>query len=361
MACSGGLSDEEVHDAVQQAFQAANPAGRTGLLMRGRAGVVWWEASMFDKSCLEKNNLAFNDDPASRPANARGIARISPTYANQWGVVAATPSGYCLDLGTDPRVTLGEVVWSADRYRVDATYTMADPTPWFTCLESAARQRVIEVTLDGAGQPVIETPLSLFQEDCPAPIPVSVPRSGRPTPRIAAPKAPTLSEVQKLAQAFDDALARADAVAARDMVACYNLYEKPAYDACALSEVLGHGAIQTQEANPWLEYAAVDFDVFKKPRKDKDSPGMYHLMFPHRRTGETRSISVQWVDGRWKLVGIVGQKAAGLTTARIVSDLYDRKKRDIFRRRLDGEELDHRGEPLNPEAEEKKTSGEVTF
>ena len=75
----GGLSDEEVLTAVRAKFDEANQPGRTGLLMKGRTGVVWWQASMFDKRCIEEKDLAFNDDPLSRPAGSQTIARISPT------------------------------------------------------------------------------------------------------------------------------------------------------------------------------------------------------------------------------------------------------------------------------------------
>jgi hypothetical protein len=345
VGCDGGLDDAVVKTAVQQHFNQANAPGRTGLLIKGRSGVVWWQASMFDKSCLEQKDLAFNDSPASRPANARAVARISPTYKSQWGITAATPTGYCIDLGSDPTIEIGEVVWSADRYRVDTTITMKSPTPWFECLERGARQRVVEVLVDNDA-PVVQTDLSLFQGDCPHPLPASEPRRAGREPVAAAPGAPTPGDIKKLAEAFDEALASNNHLAARDMVSCYNLFEEPAYEACAVSEIIAHGSVKAGDADPWLEYAVTDFDSFSKPTRDRENPSMYHVTMKHRRSNKVRSFTVQWVSGDWKLVGIVGVKAEGLTTARILNDLYDRTQRDIFARRLAGEKIDEKGEPL---------------
>ncbi|MFT5686306.1 MAG: hypothetical protein ACI8RZ_007262 [Myxococcota bacterium] len=343
--CDGGLDEAEVKAAVQQHFEQANPPGRTGLLIKGRSGVVWWQASMFEKSCLEQKNLAFNDDPGSRPSNAKATARISPTYVNQWAITAATPTGYCIDLGTDPAVEVGDVVWSADRYRVTATISMKTPTPWFECLESGAKQRVVEVLVENDA-PVIETDLSLFQGDCPHPLPTSQARRSSREPVAAAPSAPTAGDIKKLADAFDAALASNGHLAARDMVSCYNLFEDAPYEACAVSEIIAHGSVKAGDADPWLEYAVTDFESFSRPTRDRENPSMYHVSMKHRRSNKLRSFTVQWAEGDWKLVGVVGVKAEGLTTARILNDFHDRDKRDIFARRVAGEKIDEKGEPL---------------
>ncbi len=343
--CDGGLDEAEVKAAVQQHFDQANAPGRTGLLIKGRSGVVWWQASMFDKGCLEKKDLAFNDDPASRPSNARAVARISPTYAAQWGITAATPTGYCIDLGSDPTIAVGEVVWSADRYRVDTTITMKTPTPWFECLESGARMRVVEVLVENDA-PSVQTDLALFQGDCPHPLPASEARRSGREPVAAAPGAPTAGDIKKLAAAFDEALGSNEHLAARDMVSCYNLFEENPYEACAVSEIIAHGSVKAGDADPWLEYAVTDFESFSRPTRDRENPSMYHVSMKHRRSKKLRSFTVQWVGGDWKLVGVVGVKAEGLTTARILNDLHDREKRDIFSRRVAGEKIDEKGEPL---------------
>ena len=353
----GGLSDEEVLTAVRAKFDAANEAGRTGLLMKGRTGVVWWEAGMFDKACIEQKDLAFNDDPISRPAGSKSIARISPTYINQWGIVASTPTGYCLDLGADPKMEFtSEPEWALDRYKVDVKISMGTPTPWFECLEQGAKERTVEITVDEAsGQPSVETALDLFQGDCPHPVPVSAPRKSRTEPVQPAPQAPSAAEVKALAEKFDAALAEGDAAAALKLLSCYNLFEEKQYGNCSTAEVIAHGSVKEGQTNPWLEYALTDFgELSGRPQKDREKDNMFHIPFKHKRNGNTRSISVQWVSGEWKLVGIVSQKAEGITVARIVNDLHDREKRDIFRRRMEGEEIDYRGEPINPNAEEEQ-------
>ena len=350
VGCDGGLDEAEVKAAVQTHFDAANAPGRTGLLIKGRSGVVWWQASMFEKSCLEQKDLAFNDDPASRPSNAKATARISPTYKSQWGITAATPTGYCIDLGADPTISIGEVVWSADRYRVDTTITMKSPTPWFECLETGARQRVVEVLVENDA-PAVQTDLSLFQGDCPNPVPVSTARQSGREPAQAAPGAPSPDAIRELAAIFDQALADNDHTTARDMVACYNLFEDEPYEACSISEIIGHGSVKNGDADPWLEYAVTDFEGFSRPVQDRDKPFLFHVTLKHRRSKKTRSFTVQWAGRQLKLVGIVGAKAEGLTTARILTDLHDRDKKDIFLRRLAGEELDDKGNSLNPGAE----------
>lgn len=352
LGCDSGPSDEEITAAVEGAFAAANPAGRTGLLMKGRDGVVWWQAGAFTNKCLEQNDLAFNDDPNSRPPGAQGIPRISPTYKNQWTITAATDTGYCIDLGADPKVSVGEVTKDVDGYRVVATYSMGSPTKWFECLRSDYRDRVVTVRVGEDGQPIVDTDMGLFQGDCPRPIPASAPRKPGSEPTAAPPSPPTAQQLQKLAAEFDAALAGRDGQGARDLVSCYNLYEQKAYGACALSEVIPHGSVTAGEGNPWLEYAAKDFTVFERATRDRENPSIYHVPFKHRRSGETRSISVQWVGGQWKLLGIVSRKAAGLTVARILNDLHDREKRDIFSRRLAGEDIDDQGQPNNPTSEE---------
>lgn len=362
-ACSSGPADEEIAAAVESAFSSANPSGRTGLLMKGRTGVVWWQTGAFTPACLENNDLAFNDDPTTRPASARGAARISPTYQKQWGVTAATDTGYCIDLGSDPQISVGDVSPSGEGYRVVATITMAQPTKWFECLRSDLRDRVVEISVDAEGMPVVDTDMSLLQGDCPANIPASAARAAKPMPTAEAPSAPTAAQLQQLAADFDAALASRDGQKARDLIACYNLFEaSPYYDACALSEIIPHGSVVADEANPWLEYAIKDFTELQQASQDRDIPNMYHVTFRHRRSGDRKSISVQWVDGEWKLVGIVSRKSPGLTVARILNDLHDRDKRDIFRRRMAGEDIDETGQPNNPQEEEEASSGgEIRF
>ena len=363
-ACDSGPDDEAITAAVEEGFARANPAGQHGLLMKGRTGVVWWQTSAFTPACLEQNDLAFNDDPTSRPPGTQGIARISPTYKNQWTITAATDTGYCIDLGSDPKLSIGEISPSGDGHQLVATITMGSPTKWFECLRSDLRERVVEISVSPEGAPIVETDLSLFQGDCPHPLPASAPRLARAAPTTAPSIPPTAQQIQQLASAFDAALTGRDGSAARELVSCYNLYEEKPYGACSVAEIIPHGAVQSDEADPWLEYAAKDFAVFGRVTKDREDPTIYHVPFKHRRSGETRSISVQWVDNQWKLLGIVSRQSAKLTVARILNDLHERDKRDIFRRRLAGEEIDDSGQLINPEAEEDAPAGgggEIVF
>ena len=57
---------------------------------------------------------------------------------------------------------------------------------------------------------------------------------------------------------------------------------------------------------------------------------------------------MQWADGGWHLVGFVGRKAEGLTIARFFYDLHRKDKREVFERRLGGEQIDENGHPLDP-------------
>jgi hypothetical protein len=182
----------------------------------------------------------------------------------------------------------------------------------------------------------------------------SKPRVARTEPIAEPPSPPSADDVRGLVQAFDDALAAGDTAKALGMVSCYNLYEKQPYGACSTAEIIAHGSVKGGEANPWLEYAITDFSQFGKPTKDREKPTMFHSTFKHKRNNTPRSISVQWVGGEWKLVGIVSQQAEGLTVARFLNDLHDKEKRDIFKRRLAGEQIDYRGELLNPDAEEEQ-------
>src|SRR4029453_4699396 len=60
---------EEAKGAVEGAFAQANPAGRTGMELGGKA--VWLSAFGFDEKCLEEKDLAFNDNPNKRYESAQ--------------------------------------------------------------------------------------------------------------------------------------------------------------------------------------------------------------------------------------------------------------------------------------------------
>ena len=351
-----GEQAEVARAAVEQGFAAANPAGRSGVEVLGKT--VWFEAPMFDKSCLEKKDLAFNDDARIRPPGSP--PRITPTYQNQRWFTASTEKGFCIYLGDSPQLTVDDVSWGGDAFRVSTTVGMAKATPWFECLDEAHKKRQFRVTVDDAGKAEIEGRLDTFQGACPAPLPDGELRG----PGKAAPKvphaAPSREDVMKLAQALDDALFAGDFGEVQGMTACYNLEDvAPHYGNCSVAEflMLGpafHGEQRAQDGTPWTEYAVRDLADLQRIVPDRELKGVYHVTMTHPRTKRDRSFAVQWTQDQWKMVGVIGKKAESLTNVRYVYDLHRRDKNEVFRKRLAGEELDEAGNPLNPEAEEQE-------
>lgn len=361
----GGLDGATAQKAVEDAFAAANPAGRTGLELVGKT--VWLGTEAFDKSCLESKNLAFNDDPGHRPPSSG--PRISPTYDAQRYLTASSARGYCVYLGDSPTLTVDETSWGGDRYRVDATLSINNPTPWWECLLPDRKVRQFEVQVDEAGQATVVQDASLGQGGCPHPLPEGEVRGpGTATPKRAH-AAPSRAEVVALATELDEALHGGDFAAVKDLTACFNLVDdKPFYGNCSIAEFLSvgpsfQGQPRPQDGTPWIEYALSSLEGIGRISADRTDSGLYHVAVKHKRTGKARSFSVKWAADRWKMVGVVGQKAEGLTTVRYLNDLHRADLRDIFQRRLDGEEIDSRGEPLNPvqEAPQGEGGGVVTF
>ena len=355
----GGLQGDAAKAAVEASFAAANPAGRTGHELRGKS--VWLETTAFDKTCLESKNLAFNDDPKGRPANAG--PRISPTYAAQRFLTASTEQGYCLLLGADPILTIDDVSWGGDHYRVTAKVGMATPTPWFECLNAELKERRIEVEIDDVGQAKLRQTLDLGQGGCPHPLPAGEDRGpGSATPRLTH-SAPTKAEVVALATSIDSSLFEGDFLAVREQTACFNLVDdKPFYGNCAVGDFISigpsfQGEARAQDGTPWAEYTIKSLDDVGRVVSDRTDGGMYHVSLTHKRTGKDRSFSVKRGPDGWLMVGVIAQKAEALTTVRYLNDLHRADQRDIFQRRLDGEEIDHLGEPLNPVEEEAAPQG----
>lgn len=351
-----GEQSEGAKAAVEQAFKQANPQGRTGVEVLGKT--VWFEAPMFDKSCLEKKDLAFNDDARIRPPGSP--PRITPTYQNQRWFTASTEKGFCIYLGDSPQLTVEDVSWGGDAFRVSTKVSMAKATPWFECLDEAHKTRQFRVTIDDAGKADIDGRLDLFQGACPAPLPEGEARGPGKAPPKVPHAAPSKAEVVKLARSLDDALYEGDFGKAQAMTACYNLEDaKPHYNNCSVAEflMLGpafHGEQRAQDGTPWTEYTIRDLDELQRIVPDKNLKGVYHVTMVHRRTKRDRSFAVQWADDQWKMVGVIGKKAESLTNVRYVYDLHRKDKNEVFRKRLDGEELDEAGNPLNPEAEEQE-------
>ena len=353
-ACQGELDPGPARQAVADHFAARFPGGRQGILLKGHN--VWLEAPFFQKDCLESKDLAFNDDPNTRPPGTP--PRISPTFAAQRWLGATTDGGYCVYLGTDPQLTIDDVSWGGDRWRVHGTVSMSDPSPWFSCLEPSVKKRIVEVRMDESGAPVLEGEIDLYQGDCPVPLPKGWERAARTAPRKAPPKPPTKAQIIKLLRDFDAALDAGDHSAARELTSCWNLFEERPYGACALGDFVAVGPSFPAEARmshgtPWLEYSLKKPDDIGRIVKDRVDPTIYHVTLKHKRTGRTRSFSVQFAQAGWKMLGIIGQKAEAITPVRYLNDLHDPAKRDILKRRLEGEKIDHEGNSLEPDAEQE--------
>ena len=64
-----------------------------------------------------------------------------------------------------------------------------------------------------------------------------------------------------------------------------------------------------------------------------------------------RSLTVQWVDGQYKLMAVVSLKGEGMTSPRFVYDMHVPQRRKIFEKRLKGEPIDERGNNYDPFAD----------
>jgi len=336
--------------AVEDAFSAANPGGRLSLELGGRN--VWLEAGMFEPSCLEQKDLAFNDDPQSRPSGSP--PRISPTYQNQRWITGTSERGVCVVLGADPTAEVTNVAYGGEYWVVDLDIKVTDPSPWFSCLTEKHRHRQVAVKILDGGTPEVIDNVSLGQGGCAPDLPGDVERKGHVRPKKSPKKPPPSSKVAKLAVDFDKALFESDFKAARALTKCVNVFEDPMWDACAIGELVAVGPSfageqRSRDGTPWIEYTVRDISDFGRIVADKTDPTLFHVMMKHKRSGKNRSFSVQYDDGDWFLFGVVGQKAEALTSMRFINDLHDATKRDILERRVNGEKIDHQGNPLEEE------------
>jgi hypothetical protein len=351
-ACSPGFSEDAAIDTVMQAFLAADPPGRSGVELAGRS--VWLRGEMFDARCLEEKRLAFIDTEDMRPEALRGVQRISPTYAAQRFITAPTDKGWCVLLGENPTLTITNARRDQGVWKLSAVYGMEKPTPWFECLDGTVLQRSLQVGSED-GEPKVVGSVGLFDDACPTPMPLGEERTGRARPTARPPRPPSREDVRALFQAFDDALAARDHAKAMDFVSCVNPFEKEPWGACAKAEILRLAPLprgrpeNPNDGPPWLEYVMTDVDSFGAVVPDARDPTMFHVRMQSRRG--PRSAAVQWVDGAWKLVGVVGAKAEDITTMRIVYDLDVPAKRAIFERRLAGELIDEQGYPIHPRSQ----------
>lgn len=341
--CEPKLEHAAAKASIEAAFTAANPPGRTGLELKGKA--VWLEAPWFDKACLEQKDLAFNDDIGTRPNGS--LARISPTYQSQRFITASTQKGYCVYLGEDPKITVAQGEWKKDAYFVPVTFSMAKSSPWFECLAPEEKTKTIEVTVSKEGAPVFDASvLNLHQGGCPSPLPAGEERGSRARPTEKAPGAPSRDEVLALAQKFDQALYDGDFQGALLLSVCYNLVDSPMVGACSVGELISvgpsfHGSPRAQDGTPWAEYVINKADDIGSISRDGQDASLYHVGV--KAKGRDRSFAVQWVDGGWRMVGVIGKKAEALTPARYLYDLHKADRRRIFERRLAGDAIDEAG------------------
>ncbi len=348
-SCSPAFSEKTAIDAVMKAFLEADPPGRSGVELLGRS--VWLRGDMFDVTCLQEKDLAFHDTEDGRPDALRGAQRISPTYQAQRFVTASTEKGWCVFLGETPTLTITNARRDHGTWRLSAVYGMESPTPWFECLDGTVLQRSIQVGSTD-GEPSILGSVALFDDACPTPMPGGEVRTGRPRPTAVPPAPPSREAVRALLQAFNDALAARDHAKAMTLVSCVNPFEKEPWGACSMAEILrlaplpGSRPENPADGPPWLEYAMDDVGAFGAVVPDARDRTMFHVRMQSRRG--SRSLAVQWVDGAWRLIGVVGAKAEDITTMRIVYDLDRPEKRAIFERRLQGELIDEKGWPIDP-------------
>lgn len=351
LACGPGLSPDAAKEAVLAAAEAANPPGRTGLELIGKSR--WAEAPMLNRECVEQKNLAFADIPQERPEGRQGIQRISPTYYNQRYITDATSRGWCVFVGENVKVSVSDPAINQDSWVVPLVFSMEKPTPWFECMESSWVNRGITVTVDEAGDPVLEADLDVVPGDCAHPLPAGEERTASPRPRKAPSSGPTKGDVKKAVGALDDALWEHDWLAVLESTSCYNLLEDTKYGSCTPSEVVQmgphpRGEERMGDGTPWTEFVIKSLDDIGRITADSEIDTMWHVNLTHKRTGRDKSFSVEWVDNTWKVVGVVSQGGADLTTVRYMYDLHRKDKRDVFLRRLEGEEIDEKGNPLDP-------------
>jgi hypothetical protein len=361
LACGPGLSADAAKEAVQSAAVAANPPGRTGIELLGKSR--WTQAPMFNRECVEQKDLAFADTPADRPASAGGIQRISPTYKNQRYITSATQDGWCVLIGEDIQVSVGEPAINGESWMVPVSYTMRSASPWFECLESSWVGRTVQVSANEAGEPVFDADLDLAPGVCPLPMPLGEERPAGQRPKKAPSKAPSKADVLKAAKAFDQALWDHDLLGALEHVSCYNLLEDQKYGSCTASELIQvgphpRGEQRMEDGVAWTELVIRDLDDLGSIKKDAKIPTMFHVNVKHKRTGRDRSFSVEWADGAWKLVGVLGRGSEDLASLRFMYDLHDGERRDIFLRRLEGEAIDAKGNPLDPYASDDEEEEE---
>ena len=363
-ACSG-LSGKttEITSFLEGEFASAHPGGAVGTEALGKG--VWYRTPVFDGVCLQEKHLAHRDQPGRRASGNRTSfgSRISPSYDAQKDWTWSTAKGYCIYLGDGLSMSVDDVQAQGELWTADVTYTMAHPSDWWSCVAQDQKNAVIrlEETADGSFS-FKDHGAFLHPGDCPAPLPAEARgRTGAKPPRAPAPRAPTPSQVQAAFERLDTALREHDHAGVLASIACYNLFESKPFGACAASELLDVGPMndgtpRAQDGTPWTMNVFQDTQAATKVTLDRDNRSLAHAEVKAASGRQkARTVSLQWVDGEWLVVGVVQRKSEGLTRVEFVNDLDRKEKREIFDRRLGGEEIGADGHPLDPFAKPEET------
>lgn len=355
--CNSKMDEATVKGVIESAFLEQNATeGRYGWEMVGKA--QWFVGKGFDLDCLMENELAY--------INYEKPGQITPSYPAQHSLTAASKKGYCIDLGSDLSYTINSIehvsaTGSMDIQMVNLTFALKNPAPWVSCLKEDVLTRMVRVEnltgTPGLNKDDIDKMAFQSANGCPNPVPATSERISKPRPESKPDKAPTKDEVKALAKKFDDALFEGNIEGAYGMLSCVNLYEETMWGTCSHSDLLAVGPSthgDERMEGPWMEYTQYNFDAITKVIADKTDPTLFHVLMPHRKNKNTRSFSVQWTESRWKLFGVVSIMGAGLTPIRLMNDLHEKQYREAFDKRLAGEEVDYKGNLLNPNAEEEE-------
>ena len=356
-ACSSKLQEEEIRAAVETQFEIDNPPqSRVTWEILGKG--QWYKGIEFDATCLQENDLAF-----SKP---RSPGYISPVDTAQLFITGATKRGYCLDLGESLSIDIVSISDKSnvkhDTYLVTYSFSVKNPSPFFQCLNDKTKNREVMVEgSDEGGNRVAKIAKSTlqFQErnDCSG---TQAPQERKSSPRPMSEPAQklTLSEAKQIAQKFDDLIYAQKFTEVQQMVSCVDLYAEvhQQWGNCTLSEFVSlgpstHGESRPEDGMPWLQGVQYSLDAITKVEQDKLDKTLFHVIVPDRKSKKERSFSIQWVDGQWKMFGAKSIIGAGITSLQLVNDLHEKQSRDIFERRLQGEQIDIKGMPLDPNAE----------
>ena len=351
LACQPERMDSQVaKKLIIQEFEKLNSIkGRVSWQLDGKG--QWSQGRGFERSCLDEKDIAFHHHLKA--------GKIQPTLSSQKYFTTSTKKGYCIDMGEGLSLVVDSISSdsasiSAGSYKTTAHFEMKEPTPWFTCLSENFLRREFylnfsegKITIDDSSGLVLRE-----DEECVQPGVAYVERAEKTRPTEAPKKAPTKQEIQELLNNFDQALYDYDFAKAISYISCANLIDAK-WGYCTLSELLplGHvtkGEERMQDGRPWLANTARDFSVFAKSTRDSKDPTLYHLRYKDRRNKKPLSISMQYVGGEWKLFAAIAEVQQGVTPLSFILNLHDKEVRDIFERRLAGEEIDSQGRPLNP-------------